>query len=167
MTPHGTGIPARVLCRGSGVGKDVTGAAICELHRRLRDVERQSEKAASPVTAVVVTDVDSSAGGTLESLQPSTPKRTRAPTMPLTPIPPRTRSRASSGLSEGQKQHASEVGELWGPRPPVVNVRGGSPRLVNNAEGPRGAVRLDGVGEVLYGMEALGQKAFGVTAIMS
>ncbi|CAM9891105.1 unnamed protein product, partial [Sphacelaria rigidula] len=42
------GIPARVLCHGSKSGKDVTGSAICELHRRLLNLERQSPETATP-----------------------------------------------------------------------------------------------------------------------
>ncbi|CAN0313406.1 unnamed protein product [Ectocarpus sp. 12 AP-2014] len=34
------GVPARILCHGTCTGKDVTGAAICELHRRLNRVEK-------------------------------------------------------------------------------------------------------------------------------
>lgn len=35
-------MPARVLCHGSATGKDVAGAAICELHKRLQKVEKES-----------------------------------------------------------------------------------------------------------------------------
>eukprot|EP00752_Nemacystus_decipiens_P011652 g10342.t1 len=39
------GIPARILCHGAATGKDVAGAAICELHQRLIRVELQKKEA--------------------------------------------------------------------------------------------------------------------------
>lgn len=39
------GAPARILCHGAATGKDVAGAAICELHRRLVRVERNNQEA--------------------------------------------------------------------------------------------------------------------------
>eukprot|EP00903_Cladosiphon_okamuranus_P012101 g11356.t1 len=39
------GVPARILCHGAATGKDVAGAAICELHQRLMKVERKSQEA--------------------------------------------------------------------------------------------------------------------------
>ncbi|CAN0519435.1 unnamed protein product, partial [Ectocarpus sp. 8 AP-2014] len=42
------GVPARILCRGTCTGKDVTGAAICELHRRLNKVEKGGDAVVGP-----------------------------------------------------------------------------------------------------------------------
>lgn len=54
--PPPSGIPARILCHGAAAGKDVAGAAICELHRRLQKVETEKRSdvvadASAPVTA--------------------------------------------------------------------------------------------------------------------
>ncbi|CAN0445967.1 unnamed protein product, partial [Ectocarpus sp. 8 AP-2014] len=42
------GVPARILCHGTCTGKDVTGAAICELHRRLNKVEKGGDAVVGP-----------------------------------------------------------------------------------------------------------------------
>ncbi|CAN0171882.1 unnamed protein product [Ectocarpus sp. 6 AP-2014] len=42
------GVPARILCRGTCTGKDVTGAAICELYRRLNKVEKGGDAVVGP-----------------------------------------------------------------------------------------------------------------------
>ncbi|CAM9835963.1 unnamed protein product, partial [Ectocarpus sp. 12 AP-2014] len=42
------GVPARILCHGTCTGKDVTGAAICELHRRLNRVEKGGDGVVGP-----------------------------------------------------------------------------------------------------------------------
>lgn len=47
------GVPARILCHSSAAGKDVTGAAICELHKRLQKVEQtESQKQPAKEEAV-------------------------------------------------------------------------------------------------------------------
>lgn len=119
--------------------------AICELHRRLRDMEQQAKEATSPVTAVVV-NVEKPGTGTRDSPAPSTPERSRSPTMPLMPSEP---SRQSP--PEGNALMVRSALTAIDAR--VVDERG-----VTEAE-----ASLGGVEEVLYGMEALGRKAFGVT----
>ncbi|CAB1109289.1 unnamed protein product [Ectocarpus sp. CCAP 1310/34] len=42
------GVPARILCHGTCSGKNVTGAAICELHKRLNKVEKGSDAVVGP-----------------------------------------------------------------------------------------------------------------------
>ena len=58
------GIPARVLCHGSGSGKDVTGAAICELHRRLQKVESEAKSSDDSANKSRIRSTDSSIGET-------------------------------------------------------------------------------------------------------
>lgn len=56
FSPPPPGVPARILCHGAATCKDIAGAAICELHRRLDNVERGNKNK----TAVVAVTSDPS-----------------------------------------------------------------------------------------------------------
>ncbi|CAM9178512.1 unnamed protein product, partial [Hapterophycus canaliculatus] len=88
------GIPARILCHGAAPGRDVAGAAICELHRRLQKVETARSDAVSVASAPVPAEDQPAGSGVTEVPSPRREKlaqqeQKQRQQKQLLPTPPR------------------------------------------------------------------------------
>lgn len=172
----------------------MTGAAICELHRRLRQVELEkaeprSEKAAGAATAVVVENADAPPATTEKSEQEPKPagrspgvlSRSRASTASLSPEASPERNAGAAARPSGPS--FPDAVALTPTAVPVEEPLKASGRPVVAGEGQGGhepsragsslmsssssssSLSLSAVEELVYGMQALGQKAFSAVRI--